>query len=64
MGKNERERGGGLNTIKRDQRVKGTDLLMGEERRVDPSYTIHSFNLHYMTQKWRLIKHDNASVHC
>lgn len=33
-GENEslRERGGGQNTIKREQRVKGTDLVMGEER--------------------------------
>ncbi len=32
-GNGEAERGGGQNTIKREQRVKGTDLVMGEERR-------------------------------
>lgn len=32
-GKREAERGGGQNTIKRQQRVKGTDLMMGGERR-------------------------------
>lgn len=24
------------------------------------SYTVHNFNLHYMTREWRLIKHDNG----
>lgn len=28
-------------------------------------YTIHNFNLHYMTGEWRLIKHDNRQgVYC
>lgn len=34
MLKNERERDGGQNTIKREQGVKGTDLVMGVERAV------------------------------
>lgn len=34
MLKNESERDGGQNTIKREQRVKGTDLVTGGERAV------------------------------
>lgn len=37
MGKNESERAGEQNTIKREQRVKGTDPAMVEERRVEGS---------------------------
>lgn len=40
-GKREAERRGGQNTIKREQRVKGTDLVMGEERRGEGQFLVH-----------------------
>lgn len=39
------------------------DEGVGNGRRGDSSYTIHNFNLLYMTRERRLIKHDNGIGH-
>lgn len=55
-GKREAERGGGRNTIKREQRVKGTDLVMGEKRRgegaVLSARAPHNERLNFLWPGW------------
>lgn len=52
MLKNESERDGGQNTIKREQRVKGTDLVMGGERAVLSARVPHNERLNFLWPGW------------
>lgn len=49
-------RGGGQNTIKREQRVKGTDLVMGVERRGEGAVlgtrAPHNERLNFLCPGW------------